>query len=192
MAIIGLNGKYSFMDTNGKMIINPKFDGVSFFRNGFAGIKLNNIWGFIDKNGKFVIEPKFDDVNDFNENLAGVKLNGKWGFIDKNGKFVIEPKFDDVCFTIETRFENSYIQNKFFKLAIYKNICDWSFNKGMTRVKLNGKWGFIDRNGEFTTKHEFNSVDDENLTKFEMNGKWGFIDRNGEFAIKPIFDTIRY
>ncbi|HEB9342928.1 TPA: WG repeat-containing protein, partial [Campylobacter coli] len=76
LAIIGLNGKYSFMDTNGKMIINPKFDGVSFFRNGFAGIKLNNIWGFIDKNGKFVIEPKFDDVNDFNENLAGVKLNG--------------------------------------------------------------------------------------------------------------------
>ncbi|EAK1349894.1 WG repeat-containing protein, partial [Campylobacter coli] len=57
-----LNGKWGFIDKSGKIVIEPKFDGVGNFSEGLAGVELNGKWGFIDKSGKIVIEPKFDDI----------------------------------------------------------------------------------------------------------------------------------
>ncbi|EIQ8871589.1 WG repeat-containing protein, partial [Campylobacter coli] len=49
-------------DKNGKIVIEPKFDGVGNFSEGLARVELNGKYGFIDKSGKIVIEPKFDDI----------------------------------------------------------------------------------------------------------------------------------
>ncbi|EAL1455719.1 WG repeat-containing protein, partial [Campylobacter coli] len=61
-------------------------------------------------------------------------------------------------------------------------------------VELNGKWGFIDKNGEFAIKPKFDDIWDfsEGLAKVKLNGKYGFIDKNGDFVIKPKFDDIGY
>ncbi|ECH5021687.1 WG repeat-containing protein, partial [Campylobacter coli] len=53
---------WGFIDKSGKIVIEPKFDGVGNFSEGLAGVELNGKWGFIDKSGKIVIEPKFDDI----------------------------------------------------------------------------------------------------------------------------------
>ncbi|APA52029.1 hypothetical protein BLD35_02145 [Campylobacter coli] len=60
LAKVELNRKYGFMDKNGKIVIEPKFDGVGNFSEGLAAVGLNGKWGFIDKNGEFAIKPKFD------------------------------------------------------------------------------------------------------------------------------------
>ena len=86
--------KYGFIDKSGKVVIEPQFDYVEPFSEGFARVKKDGKYYFLDKNGKVVIEPQFD-ARDFSEGLAGVKKDGKWGFIDKNGKVVIEPQFDN-------------------------------------------------------------------------------------------------
>uniref|UniRef100_UPI001F31B696 WG repeat-containing protein n=1 Tax=Campylobacter coli TaxID=195 RepID=UPI001F31B696 len=83
---VKIDGQWSFLDKNGEIAIEPKFDYVWSFSEGLAKVELNGKWGFINKSGKIVIEPKFDKVWDFREGLATVKLNGKWGFIDKSGK----------------------------------------------------------------------------------------------------------
>ncbi|MFH5163641.1 WG repeat-containing protein [Campylobacter coli] len=62
MAKVELNRKYGFIDKSGKIVIEPKFDGVGNFSEGLAKVKLNGKYGFIDKSGKIVIEPKFDDI----------------------------------------------------------------------------------------------------------------------------------
>ncbi|HEE9620303.1 TPA: WG repeat-containing protein, partial [Campylobacter coli] len=61
-AKVELNRKYGFMDKNGKIVIEPKFDSISSFREGLAKVGLNGKYGLIDKSGKIVIEPKFDDI----------------------------------------------------------------------------------------------------------------------------------
>ncbi|XAK34574.1 WG repeat-containing protein [Campylobacter coli] len=62
----------------------------------------------------------------------------------------------------------------------------------LIKVKIDGQWSFLDENGEFIAKPEFDGVGDfrEGLAKVKLNGKWGFIDKSGEFAIKPEFDNV--
>ncbi|HEC1786507.1 TPA: WG repeat-containing protein, partial [Campylobacter lari] len=91
-----LNGKWGFIDKNGKFAIEANFDWAWDFKEDLASVRLNGKYGFIDKNGKFAIKPIFDKVYSFNQGIAKVKLNEKWGLIDKNGNFIVEPIFDDI------------------------------------------------------------------------------------------------
>ncbi|ENA9430640.1 WG repeat-containing protein, partial [Campylobacter coli] len=68
------------------------------------------------------------------------------------------------------------------------------FSEGLAGVKLNGRWGFIDRSGKFVIKPKFDSIWDfsEGLAKVELNRKYGFMDKNGKIVIEPKFDDIGY
>ena len=48
------NGKYGFVDENGKVVIDPKFDEAYDFKGGFAIIKNGEDCGFIDETGKVI------------------------------------------------------------------------------------------------------------------------------------------
>ena len=62
-------------------VVEPKYDAVGDFNNGFARVKLNGKYGFINEVGEEIVEPQYDDVWDFENGFAIVKLNGKWGVI---------------------------------------------------------------------------------------------------------------
>ena len=79
------NGKYGFINTEGKEVVPPKYDKVRIFSEGLAGVKLNGLWGVIDKEGEAVVPIKYDLIGGFRDGLAQVELNGKWGVIDKEG-----------------------------------------------------------------------------------------------------------
>ncbi|MBT6235289.1 MAG: WG repeat-containing protein, partial [Bacteroidetes bacterium] len=55
---------------------------------------------------------------------------------------------------------------------------------------INGKEGFIDKNGNWVIQPIFDQVYEfeDGLSKAEINGKFGFIDKNGNWIIQPIFD----
>lgn len=70
---------WGFVDMNGEMKINPRFDYVRDFYADRAAYYENGYYGFIDKNGIMVIPPIFSDVSDFDERskLAKVEcING--------------------------------------------------------------------------------------------------------------------
>ena len=90
--------------------------------------------------------------------------NGKWGFRDFiTGKIVIEPKYDDAS--------------------------DFS-SEGLARVKLNGKFGFIDKTDRMVIEPKYDDAlsFSEILTAVKLNNKWGFIDKTGKWIIKPKYD----
>lgn len=45
-------------------VIQPQFDGVRNFKNGYAAAKLDDKWGIIDKTGIWVIQPVFAALKD--------------------------------------------------------------------------------------------------------------------------------
>ena len=57
--------KYSYIDKNGKLIVDFKFDNAMKFENGKGKIQIGNLWGAIDKTGKIIIEPKYKYTNEF-------------------------------------------------------------------------------------------------------------------------------
>jgi hypothetical protein len=108
-------GKWGYIDTSGKMVISPQFDGAGPFSTGLAAVfvgkrKLAEAdigkYGYIDVAGKFVAEPQFGHAYSFDKDsgLAIVCVGKcsyddnekKFGFVNRSGKFVINPQFDDV------------------------------------------------------------------------------------------------
>ncbi|ENZ6116086.1 WG repeat-containing protein, partial [Campylobacter coli] len=70
----------------------------------------------------------------------------------------------------------------------------WDFSEGLAKVKLNGKYGFIDKSGKIIAKPKFDYGEyfSEGLAGVKLNGRWGFMDKNGKIVIEPKFDDIGY
>jgi hypothetical protein len=86
-----------YIDTTGKVVIEPRFDFANDFSEGLAAaaVGANGAakWGFIDTKGAWVIQPQFVSAASFSEGLAAVATgsaeDARWSFIDKTGKVAI-------------------------------------------------------------------------------------------------------
>lgn len=89
-----IENKYGLADTSGKIIIEPIYDNLLYFAEGFASTERKDKWGYINPKGEEVIEFKFNYSNSFKHGLAAVKINNLWGFINHTGEWEIPPKFE--------------------------------------------------------------------------------------------------
>lgn len=58
LAAVQIKGKWGYINRSGSIVIQPKFNGVSPFRNGLAYVKVNAASeGFINQSGQYVWQP---------------------------------------------------------------------------------------------------------------------------------------
>jgi len=126
------NKKYGYINEQGQVVIQPRFDRIMNFSEGLAAVLQNSYWNYIDESGKVVIAVRSPKVRSFSEGLAAVMFGSTYGYIDKKGNVVIKPQFA-VAF---------------------------DFSEGLARVKLNGEWAFIDKSGRAVFVAPFDYVDD--------------------------------
>ena len=168
------NGKWGYIDLDGKLIIPAIYDKVESFKNGQVIVQLNNKYGFIDLNGKSLIPCMYDKVKAFSEGLANVKINEKWGYIDINNNIIIKAQFKAAA----------------------------PFHEGLAAVQLvSNKLGYINKNGklEFETNYHFLYSFSEGLAAADKlvskqfskeNNKWSgnfqlvYINKDGQEVIK--------
>ena len=68
------DGKYGFVDKNGKVVVDYQYDDVTDQNSyGYAGIKKDGKWGSIDEKGKVVQEPTYDL-----EDYLKIDFLGRW------------------------------------------------------------------------------------------------------------------
>ncbi len=89
--------------------------------------------------------------------------SGKYGFRNEFKKVVIQPKYEDAGI---------------------------AFSEDLAPVKLNGKWGFIDKSGKEVIPFKFDETYffKEGLAAVKSNDKWGFIDKNSVLVIPYKYD----
>lgn len=93
LAAVKIKNKWGFINKDGNLIIEAKFNDVRNFNKGRAFVKLGNEWGIISYNGKYIVRPKFDAIyRDSNNNHIRTYLNGKWSSIDNYGKSIENSK----------------------------------------------------------------------------------------------------
>src|SRR6516162_7903679 len=78
-------GSWGFIDSEGKMQIEPDFWDADNFSDGLAGVHKGG-WGYIDRSGKVVIPARYLQARRFSEGVAPVKGPSGWLFIDKTGR----------------------------------------------------------------------------------------------------------
>lgn len=111
-------GKSGYINTDGKIVIQPIYDSASNFKNGFAKVKKNGIEIFIDPQNK----EYFNHQNPYYDGHRFMNYNGKKVYENKNHEIVFDYTYD-------------------------KDIGSLYYQEGLLIVKKENKEGAIDRLG---------------------------------------------
>lgn len=91
-------GRWGFVDVQGRVAIPLEFEQVGRFREGLARAKKNGQWGYINPAGDWAVEPRFDWARDFTDGLAEVWAEGEIVLIDRSGSIVLRTGLSAVTF----------------------------------------------------------------------------------------------
>lgn len=105
--------KWGYCNGAGEIVIEPIYDEVRDFSEGFAPVRLGNTWTYIDPFGVPLNATTYAQAYEFREGYAAcVDLaNGKLGFIDQSGQWIIAPEFP-ITHAV-------YFQNGICNLGVY-------------------------------------------------------------------------
>lgn len=201
---VSFEGKWGYVDGNGKLVIKPQYSDARPFKDGLAAVYFNEKWGYIDSKGKIVVPIQFKQVCDFSEGLAAVQNNWfNYGYIDKKGKYIIKPQFSWGYFSgSDLDFHNGVVlavqKQRFFlinqkgKQISKKYVVIKPFSEGLA-VVVNSKYecGYINLQGREVIKPKFGMACEfsDGLAAVVVGSKFGYIDHSGKIVIKPQFDA---
>lgn len=194
--IIDKNNKYKVVDSKDNMIIDKDYTYIEYLPGDYFIVERDSKSGIIDLNGKSVIELKYDSISRINEtDILQMETNKNITLYNLNMKEVVSM---DNAIVKEVKDEKSYIllySDTDFKYLDKKgNILTSQAlfeNNTLFAKNINGKWGFVDKNGNVKVQNEYELVTDFNKYGFagiKKDGKWGVINQNGEIVQAPTYD----
>jgi hypothetical protein len=206
-----LFGQFGYIDIDGRIMIKPKYDQAGPFSEGLAraaeqvSIYVGNEYkyGYINKKGKYRIKPKYTYATDFKSGVATVRVGGDFYFIDKSDRNICGGK----TFRYAGEFHDGYAQVrldsgerrfisrkcKFLNAVPFAYAND--FSEGLAAVEIDGKWGYMNTNGQLAIRPGFYWAGDfkGGLAQFKAEAITGdligFIDKQGKVVIEPQFNT---
>ncbi|MBN2893207.1 MAG: WG repeat-containing protein [Bacteroidales bacterium] len=195
---VKMGRKYGFQTINGKRVIAAQFDYAENFYDGLALVKNNPHEMFIGKDGKLKPLTENPDENTLRLDLGyghtgdPVKITAwECSFIDYNGDIVLKLDYND-AFSFSNGKAMVIDGDKYNFIDLKgKLVGKWKeFPDDYHADFKNGKYGFLDKNGNLAIPYKFNSADDfiDGKAKVRIGdrntGKYGFINRKGEFFTK--------
>jgi hypothetical protein len=197
-AVVMINGKYAYVDQNGKELTRFKYDSAKEFKDGFALVKRDQKWAFINLDCIEITPFKYDKIEYFVGDNASVELDGKISIINKSGKELTKIFYDEIENYSES-FLKVKLNNKFGLLDGNCNeiiSCRYdSIGKmvdGSALVKLDNLFGLIDQSFHETIpcKYDFIGKYSKTLMLIKFNKKCGLINYHGEEVLPCLYDLI--
>ena len=180
IAIVKNNGKYNYINQEGKLLSNEWFDDITKFHNGVGRVNKYNKYNFINQDGKIMSNEWFDDITKFRNGVASVKKNNKYNFINQDGKIISNEWFDEVW-------------------GFYRPVLDYGY-RGYVRyvdhhvaiVKKNNKYNFINLDGTLVSDIWYDKIDNflHNGAIVKKGDKYSFVNMDGHLVSNMWFDEI--
>lgn len=173
LLIVKNENKFGLISTKGKIIIDLKYDKIYYPTNDICIVEQGGMFKYLNINTqKEIAVGSKNNSFGYSEGLALIEQTSpmkKIGFYDTKGVEVIPlNKYEEVH----------------------------SFSNGLAAVKLNGKWGFIDKKGEIIIEPQYidciiksdeltrvNTVFSEEIAFVKNNEGFGGIDTKGNNII---------
>lgn len=198
---------------------NKKYDTIEYIgEDGTLGVTIykedgNTDFELVNLKGEIICNfegfEHYENIN--NDELLIVKYNTPYNIyklIDKKGNIILE----EINITGPTIINNDALQDKFIafkedeKVKIinletkqiiqnneYEDVCHYHTVDRLIKVKKDGKYGFIDENGNIIINCEYENLADyflEDMIVAKKDGKCGCIDKNGNIVIDFEYDRI--
>lgn len=206
---------YGFVDKKGTEVIPLIYPSANLGAYQVGLIKAKdpetNRWGYYDKTGKWVLQPTYLEATN-SDNYGGLWVkttDGKYHYINKAGKEIgtVDSKASIYYFFGESGFavyedpERSYIlMDKNAKAIKVIEDCDgiYAFVDDIAgfKCKSNGKYGFLDLNGNKITACDFDGFagfsNDMARVDKKVDGKTkqGYIDKKGNIVLPVVYESV--
>ena len=203
------DGNSYFIDTNGNkkhVVLNVEnVQKLGTMENGVFPLFDGEHWNFYNTTHEMLFGG-FDDVTALANGVVAVKSNGSWTLVDHAGNDLTGKTYANVAMDEKlivyrndrlfvsdgTKYQMITSSGEVVGSDTYEDV--HVFNDGTyAAVKINGKWGFIDKNGEIIITPQFEDARSfaNGLAAVMVNSQWGFIDLQGEIVIDPQFEDAR-
>ncbi len=110
ISLVQKNGKWGWINLEGKEVIKINYDAAEAFRKNIAFVRKGRKWTAIDRNGKQKLESSYEEIkylaletekNAFFKTLIIAKQKGKYGILDIEGKTLLNFEYDKLAFVPE-------------------------------------------------------------------------------------------
>ena len=203
--VIDAKGNVFYIDSEGnkkKVILNIKpVKELGYIENGIFSLFNGETWGFYN-NDEELLCGGYSNVSAMSDGVAAVEKSQKWMIIDASGKNVSGKSYDGVV------MDEKRIVCRNGRIFVYEDdACNMIDRTGKVigkkyedarlfnddtyaAVKINGKWGFIDNNGNLKIEPKYEDARSFSfgLAAVKYKGKWGFINSKDEAVIDFQFD----
>lgn len=195
------NDKYGFIDYNGKIIVDFKYDYCeSVFIDGMCVVGRDFGYTVIDKKGNELMPLVPDRLSYYHGTFAATNESGSY-ILDKNGNLLFKGDYDEVHTTAEgiaevmkdkkhglVDFDGNILLPPIYDLVYFmeeKNVYlasdsfyDYYFDINLNLIK------------EPSEKMSAHYIGDDNLLWFKKNGKLGIITTDGKEVAPCIYEDI--
>ena len=163
---VKIDGRWGFVDINGKLRVANQYDNIGPYNEGLAPIKILGRWGYIDKREDIVVQPAYDTVYRFKGGVCEVVKKGKYGLINSAGKITLECEYDNL-----------------FKLKT-----------GGYLSKKDNKYGLVSEKGRLLILPRFDEVKDldNGFVIASRKGRYGLMSNDGVSIIPMIYEELKY
>ena len=165
------DGKWGFVNKDGKVVIKAKYDSAGEFNEGLAMVVIkaepDNTVSFINKSGKDVIKlPRGTEAKPIvSEGMIIYSDNGRdtYGVMNIKGDKIIKPSKD-------------------FRAINY-------FKDGLAAFYDGDRWGVIDKKGQVVVRAKYDyATPDNGMILVVDRGKTGYLSYDNEEVIRPDYE----
>lgn len=204
-----MEGKWGFIDKNGNVVVDFRYDEVRSYSNGVAVVFKGGKAGLVDYNGKEILKPTFSYIYDFvgkygyfviRRELDG-RIDESYGFLDNSGKVIVEPIYGYVKFiysdiaAVRNKNGSKYFllkigENKKITDELFDDINEFSEDRGVFR--LGNKYGIIDTSGKILTDAEYDEIRGfrGGYSVARLDNKFGLLNKDGNVVLDFEYEDI--
>lgn len=160
------NGKFGFIDSQGRLRIANRYEGIQKFSEGLAAAMIRGHWGYINREDKIAIQPAYEEVADFKDGFALVKQKGFFGLINKQGVQVLPARYESIQIT----------------------------KAGNLLIKQDKLFGLADAKGKALILPRYHHLEDvgDGFAIVERDGKYGVVTHQAISTVPLTYDLITY
>lgn len=193
--VYGEDDIYKIIDNDGNVIIDKNYSYIEDLGNNYYIVASSQKNGIIDLTGKSVVDLKYSSIFKLgNTNLlqANISSTDTISLINENMEVIVT--MDQAGIEVEDDYVKIYSESgiKYFDYSGNElDVQDLFPDNNIYAKLIDGKWGFVDKDGNLVVDNIYDMVTEINEYGFagiRLDGKWGVINSNGEIIQEPIYE----
>lgn len=190
---IDKNENFGIIDEGNNILVENKYTFIDYLFDDYFIAQDETNLGIIDINEDIIVKFDYDVLQKLEGTniIQGIK-NDNIELIDNNMNVIVSME------NAEIEIENNYIKIYNLKDKKYfdfdgKELSDIraTNNQNLASKKYNGKWGFVDKDGNNKVEYIYDMVTEFNIYGYagvKKDGKWGVINLEGNIILEPTYE----